>query len=92
MSAVPQESDLVKDVVAAIRHVLGIACGASALPELILNLLKLPTFCQVQAEHGNHPSHGTCCGRRNTTHISAAYACEVQSSHRHESINDATHT
>ena len=55
MSAVPQDSDLVRDVVAAVKHVLGIACGASALPELILNLLKLPAFCQVQVVHVDHP-------------------------------------
>ena len=47
MAAAPKDSDLIRDVLAAIKHGLEVACSFSALPELVLNLLNLPGFCQV---------------------------------------------
>lgn len=47
LSAAPQDSELVKDMLIALQHGLEVACNASLLPELILRLLQLPNVCQV---------------------------------------------
>ena len=50
VSAAPRDSDLVKDVLVAVQHVLDMACSESGLPELLLSLLQLPDVCQVSLQ------------------------------------------
>lgn len=47
LSAAPQGSELVRDVLLAIQHGLEVACSTSFLPELLLRLLQLPDVSQV---------------------------------------------
>lgn len=51
LSAAPQDSELVRDVLIALQHGLEVACNASLLPELIFRLLQLPNMCQVSSLH-----------------------------------------
>lgn len=65
LSAAPQGSELVRDVVVAIQHGLEVACSVSLLPELVLRLLQVPAVSQVSLlpihSQDRYSFHQRCC-------------------------------